>query len=101
VFLDNDNNIENQLLKDGFQDEIRQALIELDDYHSEQEKTSAQVKIKAFNDEKLYKQMKKSKTQFAPVIAEQIIKSKKTLPPKIIELFNKISSILNITEKAS
>jgi hypothetical protein len=49
----------------------------------------------------LYTQIKKSKTQFAPVIAEQIIKSKKPLPPKIIKLFDKISSILNITEEAS
>ena len=102
VFLDNGNDIEKQLIEDGFQYEIRQALIdERDAYHSEQEKTSAQAKINAYDNDELYTQIKKSKTQFAPVIAEQIIKSKKPLPPKIIKLFDKISSILNITEEAS
>ncbi len=101
VFLDNGNNIENQLIVDGFRDEIKQALIEQDNYRSEPHKVSKQAEITAYDDDKLYKQIMAKKTQFAPVIAEQIIKSKKELPPKIIELFSKIKSILNITEEAS
>jgi hypothetical protein len=38
VFLDNGNNIENQLIVDGFRDEIKQALIEQGNYRSEQHK---------------------------------------------------------------
>jgi putative ATP-dependent endonuclease of OLD family len=62
--------------------------------------------LRDYNDDEgfkraLYDLMTSHKTQFAPVIAEQIIKSKKKLPPKIIELFSKIKSILNITEEAS
>jgi len=49
----------------------------------------------------LYDCMAAQKAPFAPVIAEQIIKSKKDLPPKILALFNKVKSILKITEEAS
>jgi len=38
------------------------------------------------------------KTQFGPVIAEQIIQSKKGLPPKVITLFRKISDVLKLEE---
>jgi putative ATP-dependent endonuclease of OLD family len=49
----------------------------------------------------LYDLMTSQKTKFAPVIAEQIVKSDKALPPKILELFGKIKSMLNITEEVS
>ncbi|MEK7744733.1 MAG: hypothetical protein AAB578_10140, partial [Elusimicrobiota bacterium] len=42
----------------------------------------------------LYDCMISQKTQFGPVIAEAIIESNKTLPPKVTELFEKIKSLL-------
>lgn len=35
--------------------------------------------------------MTSQKTQFGPVIAETIIESEKQLPPKVTDLFNKIT----------
>lgn len=49
----------------------------------------------------LYDCMTAQKTQFGPAIAEQIIKSKKDLPPKVVELFTKIKSTLKIVEVES
>lgn len=101
VFLDDGHDIEKQLIVNGFQDEIKQALIERGNYHNEQHKASKQAEITAYDDDKLYELIIGAKTQFAPVIAEQIIKSEKELPPKIIELFSKIKPILNINEEES
>ena len=42
----------------------------------------------------LYDCMTSQKTQFAPIIAEEIINSGKALPPKVIELFEIIKTIL-------
>jgi hypothetical protein len=42
--------------------------------------------------------MTSQKTQFGPVIAEEIISSGKELPPKIIELFDKIRTALSSKE---
>jgi len=44
----------------------------------------------------LYDCMTSQKTQFGPAIAEQIIQSDKGLPPKVIDLFSKISAILKM-----
>jgi putative ATP-dependent endonuclease of OLD family len=60
-----------------------------------------ETEIKAYGDDKIYELITGAKTQFAPVIAEQIVKSDKALPPKILELFGKINSMLNITEEVS
>ena len=38
--------------------------------------------------------MTSQKTQFGPVIAETIIESEKQLPPKVIDLFEKINICL-------
>ena len=46
----------------------------------------------------LYDCMASQKTKFGPVIAEQIIQSDKSLPPKVIELFKKITVILQMQE---
>ena len=46
----------------------------------------------------LYDCMMSQKTKFAPIIANQIVISEKPLPPKIISLFEKINTILNINE---
>ncbi len=46
----------------------------------------------------LYDCMTSQKTKYGPAIAEQIIQSKKGLPPKVIALFSKISAILKMEE---
>ena len=43
----------------------------------------------------LYDCMVSQKAQFGPVIAGEIINSDKTLPPKIVELFDKIKDVLS------
>ena len=46
----------------------------------------------------LYDCMTSQKTQFGPIIAEEVINSGKTLPPKIIDLFEIIKTILTSKE---
>ena len=101
VFLDEGNDFEKQLIADGFQDEIKHALIERGEYHSEQHKKAKAAEIQAYGDKQLYELIIAAKTQFAPVIAEKIVKSDKKLPPKVLELFSRISSTLNIAKEVS
>jgi hypothetical protein len=68
VFLDNGNDIEKQLIKDGYQDEIKKALIARGEYHNEQHKVKKETEIKAYGDDKIYELITGAKTQFAPVI---------------------------------
>ncbi len=98
VFLDNGNDIEKQLITDGFQDEIKKSLVARGEYHNEQHKAVKTTEIKDYDDDKIYELITGAKTQFAPVIAEQIVRSNKALPPKILELFGKIAFTLNIEE---
>jgi len=127
--LDDGADFEKYLINAGYIEEIKQAFVILHDenYLIDQIKkkngtTEKRIKtnqtcqkchqniytdiLRDYNDDDgfkraLYDLMTSHKTQFAPVITEQIIKSKKELPPKIIELFYKIKSILNITEVTS
>jgi len=101
VFLDDGKDIEKQLIADGFQGEIKSALIALGEYHNKQHKTAKVTEIMAYDDDKLYELITGAKTQFAPVVAEQIVMSGKALPPKVLELFSKIKSTLNISEEVS
>jgi len=99
VFLDANNDFENQLISDGFTDEIKQAIASFEDYHNEKHRAAKEPKrlkeISEFTEDILYKTITENKTKYAPAIAEQIIQSHKSLPPKIIELFEKIKTILN------
>lgn len=98
VFLDDGNDLEKQLLADGFSDEIKQAIIEQSKYGNEQHKRAKETEIADYDDDKLYKIITGSKTQYGPAIAEQIKQSGKALPPKVINLFEKISTLLQIEE---
>jgi len=98
VFIDDGNDFEKQLITDGFGDEIKQAIVEQSSYHNEKHKNAKVQEIKQYDDNKLYDIITDSKTQFGPAIAYQIIQGNKGLPPKILELFNKIASVLNIQE---
>ncbi|TGO02671.1 hypothetical protein PN36_21150 [Candidatus Thiomargarita nelsonii] len=94
VFLDANNDFEQQLISDGFTDEIKQAIIDQGVYHNEQHKQAKVQELRNYDDNQLYKTLTGSKTQYGPAIAEQIIRSDKDLPSKVIELFRKITTIL-------
>ncbi len=100
VFLNEGNDFEKQLINDGFSDEIKQAIASFDIYGNEQYRLAKERKrlkeIENFSEEKLYEIITKSKTKYGHTIAEKIVKSDKNLPPKIIDLFSKISNILRI-----
>ena len=98
VFIDDGNDFEKQLVSDGFGAEIKKAIASLDVYENEKHREAKEKdrlkEIEGYDDAKLYEVITCSKTQYGPAIAEQIIKSEKNLPPKVITLFNKISVIL-------
>ena len=102
VFLDTGNDFEGQLVSDGFTDEIKQAIASFDVYKNEQHRDAKEQErlkeISEFSKEKLYKIITEDKTKYGPAIAEQIIKSDKDLPPKVIDLFSKIAAILKMQE---
>jgi len=94
VFLDEGNNFEKQLIDDGYGDEIKKAIISLGVYASEQHKTAKAQEIEKYDNDKLYEVITGNKTQYGPAIAEQIVSVGKNLPPKVGELFARISAIL-------
>ena len=93
VFLDNSNNFEQQLLAEGFQDQIKKAYqsISLEDCQNEQHKTQKRKEIenKEYNDQELFDIMEKDKIRMGYEVAKEIIKGEK-FPTKIEGLFNKI-----------
>ena len=96
VFLDEGNDFEKQLIDDGFGDEIKMVIANFEEYHNAQHRAAKEKEIQAYTDEELYKIISNAKTQYGPAIAEHIILNKKSLPPKIIELFKKITAILKM-----
>jgi putative ATP-dependent endonuclease of OLD family len=102
IFVDDGNDFENQLIMDGFCDEIRKAIASFDVYENEQHRAAKESsrleEIKGFTNDELYRIITDRKTKYGPAIAEQIIKSDKDLPPKVIDAFNKIAVILKMEE---
>lgn len=104
VFLEQGNNFEKQLIQDGFTSEIKAAILSLDEdeyanaQHEANKKPKREQEVNDYTEEVLYNIITKNKTQYAPAIAEQIIK-KDTLPPKVKALFEKIEISLNIQGK--
>ena len=100
IFLDKTLDFEKQLIHNGFQDEIKEYLIESKVYtnpqHKENQKPKDEVEINAYSDGDLYKEIIKIKAQYASVIAEKIVKSNKDLPSKVLELFDNIAEAFDI-----
>ena len=96
VFLETDKDFEKQLISDGFADEIKRTVVNQGNYRNDKHKQAKVQEIENYDDEKLYEIITGNKTQYGPAIAEQIIKSDKGLPPKVIELFGKIAAILKM-----
>ncbi len=102
LFLNDGNDFEKQLICDGFNEEIKKAILSLKTYNNEHhekvKKPKDVTKIDSYDDEKLYEVITGDKTQFGPLIAEEIINSGKALSPKFIELFDKIRIMLSNKE---
>ena len=98
VFLDDDKDFERQLIDDGYGDEIKKAIISLDNYANKKHKAAKVKEIANYNNEKLYEIITGTKTQYGPAIAEKIIGSEKALPPKVVDLFSRVSAILHLEE---
>ena len=100
IFLNDNSDFEKELIHDGYQDEIKKALISIGEYHNTQYQLSKEAEINSYSDDTLYAEMTKKgmKTQLAPHISNEIFISQKPLPSKVIQLFEKIKSILNIEE---
>ena len=100
VFLNDENDFEKELCNNGYIDEVKKAYhnMILSECANEQNYEAKQNELNQITNDKYYELVKKTKTKFAPFIGEELFNSKKTLPPKIIELFEKIRLILKPTE---
>jgi putative ATP-dependent endonuclease of OLD family len=96
IFLDTKNSFEEQLMVDGFIDEMKVAIvsIEVASYMDETARLAKKDEIAALSYKGVIDKMKKKKTEMGPAAAQAIVDSGKTLPPKVIELFDKIKAIL-------
>lgn len=98
VFVSPNNDFEKELCDQGYLDEVKSAYykMELEKCTNPRHKAAKQIELNKIPDADYYEIITKMKTQFAPLIAEELLISQKPLPTKIIELFNKISNILNL-----
>ena len=96
IFLEDENNFENQLIKDGYIEEIKEAILETQIVNcvSDEERKALKKQIFGYDDEKIYQVLiKKSKAILGPAIADVIVKSGKELPPKVLVLFEKVKEL--------
>lgn len=96
ISLDNSNDFEKQMIADGYQDEIKLAILEsiLPSNPSTQYKEAKRKEIDTYSDGKLYEILTGSKTQFGQLVSEYIIRSTKGLPPLVDKLFEKVKTVL-------
>ncbi len=96
VFLHDDNNFENELFNNGYIEEVKKACdrLELSKCENENHKIKKREELNKKNNTDYYNLVMREKTKIAPYIAEELCKSEKELPAKIIELFTKITLIL-------
>lgn len=96
VFLDTGNAFEKQLIADGYASEIKTAILplELSKCIREEAKQKKTEKINGLSEKSLIKRIKNKKAVMGPAVAKAIVNSGKPLPPKVIELFDKIRAIL-------
>ncbi len=102
VYLDDNNDFERQLIADGFQDEIKACILGFYEYSNEKHRAAKESERKQevsnYSDDKLYEIITGEKTKYGPAVAEKIVEGDKDLPPKLISLFDKIKSTLNLKE---
>jgi putative ATP-dependent endonuclease of OLD family len=102
VFMDAGNNWEKQLIQEGYKEEIRKAMAKREEYcnerHREAKGSDRLAEIEGYNDSELLEIIKNNKTRYGAPIAEEIVASRKPLPPKVVHLFQKIQSLLQNEE---
>ncbi|MCX8473607.1 MAG: AAA family ATPase, partial [Sediminibacterium sp.] len=103
VFLNNGNDFEKELFTQGYIDEIKKAYqhLILSECKNDQHRLAKQLELNQIPDNEYNELVISMKTQFAPIIGEELKKSNKPLPPKIVELFEKIRLLLNIKTNES
>lgn len=96
VFLTNGNKFEEELVADGYKEEIRAAIIkiEIPKCHTPQHEQAKMREIDAYDETKLLEIIDGSGVQYGPVVAECIIESQKALPSKVITLMEKLKKVL-------
>jgi putative ATP-dependent endonuclease of OLD family len=97
VFLNDENDFEKELCNNGYIDEVKKAYynLELSKCSNEQHEIAKKAQLDLIPDEDYYDIIVNLKTQFAPLIALELSKSAKDLPEKMIELFDKVNTIIN------
>lgn len=103
VFLNSGNDFEKELCENGYIDEVKSAYYNLilAECRNEQHINAKKAELDQIPDTDYYGLVTGLKTQFAPIIGYELYKSAKPLPPKIVELFDKVSLIINPTNHAA
>lgn len=97
VFLSQGYDFEKELCNNGYMEEVKKAYYNLilSDCVNESHREAKSRQLDQIPNESYYGLITNLKTQFAPLIGYELYKSEKALPAKIIELFEKVSLILN------
>lgn len=97
VFLTEGNDFEKELCNNGYIDEVKKAYHELilSECLNAHHRAAKQAQLDQILNTDYYELVTGLKTQFAPYIGYELSKSEKPLPPKIVELFEKVRLILN------
>lgn len=103
VFLNSGNDFEKELCVNGYLDEVKLAYynLVLSECSNEQHRIAKKAELDLIPNSDYYDLITGLKTQFAPLIGYELYKSVKPLPPKIVELFEKVRLIINPTEHAA
>lgn len=103
VFLHNGNDFEKELIEQGYLDEVKEAYknIELSECFNEKHTKAKEKELTKIKDEEYYDLIVNMKTKFASEICHVLLKSKKELPLKIKELFDKINATLNLGQNGT
>ncbi len=102
IFLSEGNDFEKELI-DGYDEEIKKAILNAKEYanehHRKAKEQNDRKEIYALDAKELHDRLSNNKTMYSPLVAEEIVNSGKDLPPKVIELFEKLKEILQLEVK--
>ncbi len=100
IFLSEGNDFEKELIQNGYDEEIKKAILNAKEYANENHRNAKEEKdrgeIYSLDAKVLHEELSSNKTKYAPRVAEEIVNSGKDLPSKVIELFEKIKEILQL-----
>jgi len=105
IFLGTGHDFEKELLQNGYEAEVKKAILSAkeyaNEYHRKAQEQKDKEKIDGFDTDELYSVITGSKTMYAPLVAEEIVKSDKLLPIKVVELFEKVKEILQLEVRSA